>query len=249
MATAPPSIKQFRAEPDSVKTGTPAMLSWEVSGADKVTIDHGVGKVSAKGTFAVVPTVTTTYTLTASDTAGSTHRLASIEVTPDPDSVPRSVRARQLFTEAQTKRHDGQTEEAASLFTRAAEMGDAGAMVELGEMYSSGEGVTEDETKAFNWFHRAAEAGSVPGMVSLGGMYLLGVNGGDANEEEAARWFQKAADHDSPAAMFDLAGLYESGRGVAKNLDKAKDLYQKSAKLGNREAQKRLAKLGITIKN
>jgi len=85
--------------------------------------------------------------------------------------------------------------------------------------------------------------------VSLGGMYLLGANGADPNEEEAARWFQKAADHDSPAAMFDLAGLYESGRGVSKNLEKAKDLYQKSAKLGNREAQKRLAKFGIAVKN
>ena len=37
-----------------------------------------------------------------------------IEVTADPDSVPRSVRARQLFTDAQAKRHDGQAEEAAT---------------------------------------------------------------------------------------------------------------------------------------
>ncbi len=214
-----------------------------------MTIDHGVGKVAAKGMSAVVPTVSTTYSITATDAAGSTHRAAFVEVTPDPESVPRSVRARQLFTEAQSKRHDGQTEEAASLFNRSAEMGDAGAMVELGEMYSSGEGVTQDETKAFDWFRRAAEGGSVPGMVALAGMYLLGVNGGDPNEEEAARWFQKAADRDSPAAMYDLATLYESGRGVGKNLDKAKDLYQKSAKLGNREAQKRLASLGVAIKN
>jgi serine/threonine protein kinase len=248
-AAAPPVIKQFRADPESIKTGTPSMLVWDVSGADKVIIDHGVGRVAAKGMSAVVPAISTTYSITAIDSAGSTHRSAAIEVTPDPDAVPRSVRARQLFTEAQTKRQNGQTEDAAALFNRAAEMGDSGAMVELGEMYSSGEGVTEDETKAFDWFRRAAEAGSVPGMVALAGMDLLGVNGGDPNEEEAARWFQKAADHDSPAAIFDLATLYESGRGVPKNFEKAKDLYQRSAKLGNHEAQKRLVKLGIPLKN
>ena len=243
--TGPPVIKKFKADPDSVKNGTPAMLVWEVSGADKITIDHGVGKVGAKGMFAVLPAVSTTYALTVSNAAGTTHKAAAIEVTPDPESVPLSVRARQLFDDAQTKRHEGQADEAATLFGRSAEMGDASAMVALAEMYSSGDGVAEDETKAFGWFKRAAEAGNVSGMVGLAGMYLLGVNGGDPNEEEAARWFQKAADHDSPAALFDLGGLYENGRGVGKSLDKAKDLYQRAAKLGNREAQKRLAALGV----
>ena len=110
-------------------------------------------------------------------------------------------------------------------------------------------GVTEDESKAFAWFKRAAEAGNVAGMVDLAGMDRLGVNGADPNEEEAAHWFQKAVDRDSPAAMFDLGQMYESGRGVAKSLDKAKDLYQRSAKLGNREAQKRLTQLGVPLKN
>jgi hypothetical protein len=247
--STPPVIKQFQADPDSVKTGTPAMLIWEVTGADKVSIDHGIGKVSAKGMSAVVPTVSTTYTLTAADSAGATHRIASVTVQPDPDSVPPSVRARQLFTDALTKRQEGQAEEAVALFGRAAELGDSGAMYELGEMYTSGDGVTEDETKAFSWLRRAADAGNLSGMVAVGGMYLLGVNGADPNEEEAALWFQKAADRDSPAALFDLATLYESGRGVAKNFGKAKDLYQRSAKLGNREAQKRLSKLGLPLKN
>lgn len=246
---AAPLIKQFRADPGTVKTGTPAMLVWEVAGADKVVIDHGVGKVAGKGMVAVVPTVSTTYALTASDQAGSTRRVASIEVEADPDAVPRSVRARQFFAQAQAKRRDGQTDQAAELFTKAAELGDSGAMVELGEMYSSGEGVAEDEAKALNWFKRAAEAGNVSGMVALGGVYLLGGSGNDPNEEEAARWFQKAAERDSPAALYDLAMLYESGRGVPKSLDKAKDLYQKAGALGNHEAQKRLAKLGVPAKN
>jgi len=36
---------------------------------------------------------------------------------------------------------------------------------------------------------------------------------------------------------------YEKGRGVPKNRDKARDLYEKSARLGDSEAQKRLDQL------
>jgi TPR repeat protein len=72
---------------------------------------------------------------------------------------------------------------------------------------------------------------------------VLGIDGNDPDEEEAARWFQKAADRDNPAALYDLATMYESGRGIVKSLDKAKDLYERSARLGNAEARKRLTEL------
>jgi TPR repeat protein len=37
--------------------------------------------------------------------------------------------------------------------------------------------------------------------------------------------------------------MYEGGRGVPLSLEKAKELYRKSAELGNSEAQRRLAAL------
>jgi TPR repeat protein len=43
--------------------------------------------------------------------------------------------------------------------------------------------------------------------------------------------------------MYDLATLHEEGRGVTRDPDKAQQLYQTSAKMGNYEAQKRLAQL------
>jgi hypothetical protein len=242
-ASSPPVVKEFRTDPTSIKNGTPATLIWEVIGADTVSIDHGVGKVAAKGMSAVVPPVSTTYVLTGSSPAGKTHRSVSVDVEPDPDSVPPSVRAQQLFDEARAKRQEGHLEDAFSLFSQSAQLGDTSAMVELGECYSSGEGVAQDENKALAWFRRAGEAGNLAGMVSLGGMYLLGVDGNDPNYEEAAHWFMKAADRDNPAALYDLAGMYERGRGVAKSLIKAEELYEKSAKLGNGEAQKSLKRL------
>jgi hypothetical protein len=236
-----PVIKAFRADPDTVKTGIPVMLVWDVTGADSVIIDHGIGPVAAKGMSAVVPNVSTTYALTASDSAGSARRTAAVNV--QPDSVPPAVRAKQLYSDAMTKRRDGQLEEAAALMGQAAELGDTSAMVELGESYRSGEGVTQDEAKALSWFKKAADAGNSWGMVSVGVMYSLGLDGGDANDEEAAQWYQKAADHDNPSGLFDLAGAYEQGRGVRRNVEKAKELYEKAAGLGSTDAQKRLAQL------
>lgn len=173
--------------------------------------------------------------------AGTAHRTTSVDV--KPKSIPSSVRARQLFNAGLAKSHDGQLEEAASLFRQAAELGNTEAMVELGESYRSGEGVTQDETKALSWFRRAAEAGNSFGMVSLGAMYLLGVDGADPDDDEAAQWFRKAADLENPAGLFDLGQMYESGSGVYKSMDRAKDLYERSARLGNEEARKRLAQL------
>jgi len=236
-------VKEFRTDPTSITNGTPATLIWEVTGADTVTIDHGVGKQAAKGTFAVVPAVSTTYSLTAASAKGKVHRSASVDVEPDPDSVPRSVKAQQLFDEGRAKRQEGHLEDAASRFEQAAQLGNTNAMVDLGECYSSGDGRPQDENRALAWFQRAAEAGNTAGMVSLGGMYLLGVEGSDPNYEEAARWFTKAADRDNPAALYNLAGMYERGRGVAKSLIKAEELYQRSAKLGNGEAQRSLKRL------
>ena len=113
-AKAPPVIKKFRADPDSVKTGTPAMLVWDVAGADKITIDHGVGKVAAKGMFAVIPTVSTNY-VTHRDRSGRTARkVTAVDVTPDPESVPALGARPAIIYRCANKRQDGQIEEAAA---------------------------------------------------------------------------------------------------------------------------------------
>ena len=43
--------------------------------------------------------------------------------------------------------------------------------------------------------------------------------------------------------MYDLARFYEVGRSVPKDLERAKQLYQQSAALGNVEPQRRLQQL------
>ena len=73
-----PVIDSFTGNPRTIVLGGESTLSWSVSGADAVTIDHTIGNVDLSGTRTVSPTRTTTYTLTASNEAGS--RTASVEV-------------------------------------------------------------------------------------------------------------------------------------------------------------------------
>jgi serine/threonine protein kinase len=151
--------------------------------------------------------------------------------------IPAATRAQQLYKSAIEKRGLGKPEEARTLFQQAAELGDVGAMEELAENYSTG-------PEALQWFKRAAAAGNSTAMVQLGAMYSLGGDTVPQSDEEAARWYQRAADLKNPAAMYDLAGLYETGQGVARDVNKARQLYQASAALGNLEAQRRLTELG-----
>jgi sugar lactone lactonase YvrE len=64
-ATALAQIISFAATPGSVEKPQLITLSWSTSDASLVTIDNGIGSVSASGSRTVNPTTTTTYTLSA----------------------------------------------------------------------------------------------------------------------------------------------------------------------------------------
>jgi TPR repeat protein len=168
-----------------------------------------------------------------------------LDLTPDPKQkpLPASFRAQEYYNAAMLKRREGKPEDAIDLFSKSAALGDANAMVELAESYSNGEGVAKNDAEALEWFTLAAKAGNSSAMLSLGGLYLLGNDGVEQSDEDAAKWFQKAADLKNAAAIYDLGKLYEDGQGVPRNMDKAKELYLESAKLGNAFAQRRLSEL------
>jgi hypothetical protein len=76
-----PSINSFSIIPDSIFLGQTATLSWKVTGATSVSINPDVGTVSSSGTQSVSPDLTTTYTLTASNSAGNPTASATVTVT------------------------------------------------------------------------------------------------------------------------------------------------------------------------
>lgn len=86
-----PIINTFNANPTTLDFGNSTTLSWEVSEADTVSIDQGIGIVTASGTINITPSTTTTYTLTATGnssaitTAGVKVTVMNVPLTLQPD--------------------------------------------------------------------------------------------------------------------------------------------------------------------
>jgi hypothetical protein len=71
----------FSASPAAINAGESSTLSWSVSNTpDTVTIDNGIGSVSASGTQVVSPTVTTTYNITAEGSGVTQTSYVTVEV-------------------------------------------------------------------------------------------------------------------------------------------------------------------------
>ena len=66
-----PVITLFTADPPVITAGQSSLLKWEVSNADTVNIEPDIGPVSATGTATVSPDMTTSYTITASNSHGT----------------------------------------------------------------------------------------------------------------------------------------------------------------------------------
>ncbi len=78
----PPPTAQLTVSPSTIVQGREsATLTWSTTHALSVSIDNGVGAVTASGSRAVTPTETTTYTLTATGAEGTTPAEARATVT------------------------------------------------------------------------------------------------------------------------------------------------------------------------
>jgi len=82
-----PSVVTFQANPAVITAGQSATLVWNVSGTNSVSIDQGLGTVPAASSQIVFPTVTTVYTLTANNLAGTTSKSIVISVNPAPIAI------------------------------------------------------------------------------------------------------------------------------------------------------------------
>ena len=79
ITSSAPVVKTFFANPSVIDQGDSSVLTWEVNGATSVSISPGIGSVDSGGNFTVSPNKTTTYTLTATNAAGSV--TATVKVT------------------------------------------------------------------------------------------------------------------------------------------------------------------------
>ena len=103
----------------------------------------------------------------------------------------------------------------------------ASAMVYLGYIYETGDGVEQDGAKAVEWYTKAADSGHTDAMNYLGYIY----EHGDVVEQDVAKavgWYTKAADLGNTDAINSLGYMYAEGYGVEQDNDKALEWYVKS---------------------
>ncbi len=74
-----PNVLRFDTARATIASGESAELSWEVTGAQGISIDNGVGEVRGSS-VQVSPTATTTYTLTATNEHGSSTAKTTVAV-------------------------------------------------------------------------------------------------------------------------------------------------------------------------
>ena len=78
-APARPTVT-LQANPTTINKGESSTLSWNSTDATQLSIDPGVGAVTAEGSTKVSPTDSTTYTITATGPGGSASATAAVTV-------------------------------------------------------------------------------------------------------------------------------------------------------------------------
>ena len=127
-----------------------------------------------------------------------------------------------------------------------AEKGNAFGQYVYGVMYEGGYGVRLNPGKSAYWHEQSAKGGYVEGMVKYAQCLECG-SGVRENQAEAIVWYKKAADKKSASALYFLGSAYANGRGVAKDFSRAVDLWKQSSKMGNQDAIRRLAVIGVEV--
>ena len=127
--------------------------------------------------------------------------------------------------------------EALKWWTKAAELGDAGAQYTVGLSYFTGIGAEQNLKTAQSWFLKSAQQGHIDAQYRAGLIYAESLN----NDNKAFECYYKAAQQGHKDAQLQLAHCYANGKGVKKDAKEAFTWYKKSAEQGDPFAQMYLA--------
>lgn len=116
-------------------------------------------------------------------------------------------------------------------YTRAAQAGDADAMMRIGYLYLEGKGRNRNEGLAKRWFIEAATRGDAAAMAALGEMFMTG-NGVTKNVDFGFKWLGESAKRGNTYAMISIGLVYEKGNSVPQNYELAKRWFEEAAARG-----------------
>ncbi len=138
----------------------------------------------------------------------------------------------------------GQPQDAMAAFRRAADKGSTSAMVELGVMFGTGNGVAKDEAQARKLFERAAEAGNPRGVSNL--MVLSKLTGTAPSDPVKARALLAKAADSNAEAQYQLGLMTADGVGGPKDDVAARSLFQRAAAQDHPGALERMGAFAAT---
>ncbi len=157
---------------------------------------------------------------------------------------------------------NGQINQALSALRCAADMGSIGAHWKLGYIYAEGDGVPEDDYKAYNFFAYIVEKGADLGsedesyisdaLVKLADYIKKGIPHSPVKPDPsyAVRLYMQAAmNYRNPKAQYYLGKIFLKGEGREKNLVQAARWFQLSARKGNPLAQAMLGNMMLQAGN
>ncbi|SRR5579883_15996 len=102
---------------------------------------------------------------------------------------------------------------------------------DLGMRFLAGEGVPQDDERAFYYLSKAAREDDPFAENELGYLYAAG-RGVSRDYEKAFYYYQQAAEHGLASAQYNLGLMYARGLGTAPNKALALEWFQKSAEHG-----------------
>ena len=134
-----------------------------------------------------------------------------------------------------------QMAEAMGAWRKAADKGSTSAMVELGVMLGTGNGVAKNPAEARKLFERAAEAGNPRGVMNM--MALASISGGSAapaDPVKARALLTRAAEGSSVEAQYQLGLMTADGIGGPKDDVAARAWFEKAAAQNHAGALERM---------
>ena len=156
---------------------------------------------------------------------------------PFPEVIgPKQEQAANYVTKAGEAERRLDFSDALKCYEKAAELGDARSMNEVGWYYFGAHDIPgrhfEDYTKAAIWFQKAADLNYVPALTQLGIMYNSdGSLGVPADHAKAAQFFIRAAQAGDAQAMNNLGLMYGRGQGVPQDIAKALYWWRKAVEV------------------
>jgi TPR repeat protein len=104
----------------------------------------------------------------------------------------------------------GHPDQAAELYRRGAEQGDAAAALRLGLLVAEGRVSTSKYGESGTWYKRACELRSLPGCHNVGVSYEYGKNGLAKDLVEAQAYYSKAAAAGYMQSQYNLGSMYSN---------------------------------------